>query len=212
MVPPLHRPVPHALNDANPFGQPDPAYSALGYRGHPGCDLLSPAGTPCECCDDGEVVYSALAGTAGLMVKVRHSWGFTRYLHLSGRERFLGDAVAKGEVLGYTGGEPGTYGAGLTFGAHLHLDCYPDGEPFDNGYGGRVDASLYFDDVAPPEIIGPGEETAMHRTPEQQDYIDRLRGFGAELAKVRAPSKKRRGELAQQLWEIAQHLDAEEFP
>ena len=178
-VPPLARPGPWPLNIANPFGQVDPAYTDLGYAGHPGIDFLAPHGSPFALCDGGVVIYAGLAGTAGLMVQVRHEWGITRYLHLSALAVVMGDIVQRGYEGGLTGGTPDTYGAGLSTGPHLHLDCYPDGEPTDNGYAGRVDASLYFEDAATPQ------EGPMRRTPEQDRLIAWLRGWAAELDESR---------------------------
>tara|TARA_B100001250_G_C19800434_1_gene790802 strand:+ start:145 stop:2421 length:2277 start_codon:yes stop_codon:yes gene_type:complete len=49
----------------------------------------------------------------------------TRYLHLSKVLVEPGQTVSPGDVIGLTGGAPGTPGAGRSDGPHLHLEFYP---------------------------------------------------------------------------------------
>ena len=131
----LQRPVPAVieLNVDNPFGADPGMYASLGYLGHPGIDYLCPVGTPVSVCDDGVVEHADEAGTAGIMVKVRHEHGVTRYLHLSQVMVVFGEQVRRGRVIGLSGN------TGFSTGPHLHLDYFPDGADLGNGYSGRVD-------------------------------------------------------------------------
>lgn len=130
-------PTEYPLNTDNPFGADRALYAPLGYWGHPGIDFLCPVMSPIHACAGGEVIWAGAAGTAGNMVSLRHPWGVTRYLHLYRVSVVAGQAVAEGEFIGWSGN------TGYTRGPHLHLDLYPDGEPKDNGYGGRVDPMSY---------------------------------------------------------------------
>ena len=138
-TPELSRPVSQdiALLTTNPFGAHDPIYDQLGYPGHPGIDYEAPLGTPINSCDDGTVTFAGAAGTAGNMVIVTHSYGKTRYLHLSEIQVATGTEVTKGEQIGLSGN------TGLSTGPHLHLDLYLNSAPVDNGYDGRVDPLPY---------------------------------------------------------------------
>jgi len=62
-------------------------------------------------------------------ITVSHTNGLsTVYLHLSGFAVSQGAFVVAGQTIGYTGGTPGTPGAGwLTTGPHLHLEVWYQG-------------------------------------------------------------------------------------
>ena len=117
----------------NPFGAVDDIYTKLGYKGHNGVDFACPIGTPVYASADGLVHFVGEAGTAGLMVVLDHNFGLTRYLHLSVAGVQEGDFVNRGDLIGKSGD------SGRVTGSHLHWDFQPDGEPEDNGYGGKVD-------------------------------------------------------------------------
>lgn len=144
------------VNLDNPFGQPDPAYTELGYRGHPGTDFKCPIGTPVYAAARGTVLHTGPAGTAGIMVDLQHTFGRTRYLHLSASLVVADLAVEAGDIIGLSGN------TGLSAGPHLHLDFYSNSEPMNNGYAGRVDPLLYM-------------EGEMPRTAQQKQIIDVLR-------------------------------------
>jgi murein DD-endopeptidase MepM/ murein hydrolase activator NlpD len=42
-----------------------------------------------------------------------------------------GERVGRGELIGYSGGGEGMYGAGYSTGCHLHFNLYVDGSPVD---------------------------------------------------------------------------------
>ena len=193
MIPALHRPVPHAINKENPFGQPDPDYTALGYLGHPGVDFLCPLSSDVDACDSGRVDSAGAAGTAGNMVVLRHSWGRSRYLHLTTWVVNPGQAVARGQLIGFSGS------TGMSTGPHLHWDIYPHGEPYGNGYGGRVDPVPYLEGNG---MSLEGTEASLEVT------VSRLRGYAAELSRARGPGVARRRTIADELRHDAETLEA----
>lgn len=61
----------------------------------------------------------------GGWVLIKHPNGLTSvYAHLSGTIVKVGQSVATGEVIGYSGGTPGVYGSGYSTGPHLHLGLF----------------------------------------------------------------------------------------
>ncbi|MBU0648093.1 peptidoglycan DD-metalloendopeptidase family protein, partial [Patescibacteria group bacterium] len=101
----------------------DPYYG-FGFP-HTGVDLYAAQGTPIYAAASGVIVVAHNSGNSGLSyVAIQHPSGFlTKYLHMS--EIFVGSGeyVARGEVIGLSGGAPGTVGAGyFTTGPHLHFE------------------------------------------------------------------------------------------
>lgn len=98
---------------------------------HNGVDFRATMGTP---------VKSVLAGVVqgagntddqpgcfsyGRWILIKHNNGLSSlYAHLSGSKVSVGQIVANGEVIGFSGGQPGTPGAGYSTGPHLHLGLY----------------------------------------------------------------------------------------
>ncbi len=84
---------------------------------------------------DGVVINSKVSATAGEYVQILHSNGiYTRYLHMKNGSRTVkvGQAVKKGQILGYMGA------TGNVTGAHLHFDIningkYVNPEPYLKG-------------------------------------------------------------------------------
>jgi murein DD-endopeptidase MepM/ murein hydrolase activator NlpD len=61
----------------------------------------------------------------GRWVLIEHDNGLsTLYAHLSGIAVTTGQAVATGQVIGYSGGQPRQYGSGASTGPHLHFGVY----------------------------------------------------------------------------------------
>ncbi len=92
------RPVDGAL--VHPFEEPSSVYAP----GHRGADLAAAPGTPVRAANDGEVTFAgAVAGT--LHVTVTHAGGLrTSYSFLQSVSVQRGDVVARGDVVGATGG------------------------------------------------------------------------------------------------------------
>ncbi len=101
----------------------------LGYsRMHEGVDFGAPIGTPVVAAADGVVEQANWAGGYGRWIRLRHSGGIeTAYAHLSGWAAGLsaGEAVRRGQVIGYVGS------TGLSTGPHLHFEVIDRGRPVD---------------------------------------------------------------------------------
>jgi len=98
---------------------------------HNGIDLRATMGTPVKVVLSGIVEgvgnTDAQAGcySYGRWILVKHSNGLSSlYSHLSLSRVAQGQPVAAGEVIGLSGGQPGTSGAGYSTGPHLHLGLY----------------------------------------------------------------------------------------
>ncbi len=90
-----------------------------GERLHRALDIPLPVGTPIRAVDAGTVirVQREDVSDAGRWIGVRHATGMTsRYMHLSRTLVELGDRVARGEVIGFSGN------TGNSASPHLHLD------------------------------------------------------------------------------------------
>ncbi len=111
---------------------------------HSGLDIGMPQGTPVRATADGIVsvvndpgFYYSTDGrklrSALNFVGIIHADGISsRYLHLSKIYVNADQFVKQGDVIGLSGGLPGTAGAGgITTGAHLHLEIRVNGIPDD---------------------------------------------------------------------------------
>lgn len=99
---------------------------------HNAIDVAAPQGTPIRAPADGLVTKVRPGVGSGLSyMVVTHNNGLsTAYLHLSGFAVSSGAYVTQGQVIGYTGGTPGTPGAGwLTTGPHLHFEVWYNAQP-----------------------------------------------------------------------------------
>ena len=97
---------------------------------HKGMDIAVPQGTPVYSAAEG-VVYKARNGGArsSSYVLIGHRGGYaTLYGHLSHLSVKKGQDVPRGQMIGLSGGTPGTPGSGpMTTGAHLHLEVIDGG-------------------------------------------------------------------------------------
>ncbi len=112
------------------FHCPDYPYrSILGP--HTGIDLPTNMGTPVRAVADGYVARAADSGGAGYSyVLILHGDNLsTVYGHISSIAVSDGQFISRGQVIGGTGGAPGTRGAGLSTGPHLHFEVRKDGIP-----------------------------------------------------------------------------------
>ena len=84
---------------------------------HSGVDIGSSYGAPIIAPADGKVVFSDLMGGYGKAIMIDHGNGIsTRYGHLSGYAVTAGQAVHRGDVIGYVGE------SGRSTGPHLHYE------------------------------------------------------------------------------------------
>ena len=114
-----------------PLGYATEAIATRPHHTYPAADIGLPVGTSLYAMADG-VVATVVAnagiytpngpGRCGNTVVIEGVDGARyTYCHLSLVTVAAGDPVAAGDVIGFSGGQPGTPGAGNTTGPHLHL-------------------------------------------------------------------------------------------
>lgn len=113
--------------------------STFGYRTHPihrvrmmhtGLDISGPNRGSVRAADSGQVIYAGWRGGYGKVVMINHGERngvnlVTLYGHLSGWAVGPGDAVGKGQVIGYEGS------TGFSTGPHVHFEIRENGSPVD---------------------------------------------------------------------------------
>jgi hypothetical protein len=98
---------------------------------HTGIDFAAPAGTPAQSLIDGIVSNVGSNDMLGNNVRVFSNGKEIVYGHLSQINVSPGQQVDTGDVLGLTGGVPGTPGAGHSTGAHIHISALNNGQIVD---------------------------------------------------------------------------------
>jgi murein DD-endopeptidase MepM/ murein hydrolase activator NlpD len=92
---------------------------------HPGLDIAADRGTPIFATADGTVSSAGYNGNYGNSVLVDHGFGIsTRFGHLSRLSVRAGQAVHRGDVIGYVGA------TGRATSPHLHYEILLNGHPF----------------------------------------------------------------------------------
>ncbi|KKU32284.1 MAG: Peptidase M23 [Candidatus Uhrbacteria bacterium GW2011_GWE2_46_68] len=110
----------------------DPTYPFRHLFEHSGIDIPAGQGTPLKAAAPGYVAWTRLGNMYGNYVMIIHANGIaTLYAHMSGIEVTADQFVSRGDIIGYTGGMPGTQGAGLSTGPHLHFEVRLNGIPVD---------------------------------------------------------------------------------
>jgi len=109
----------------------DSGYRAVFGVSHNAIDIRTPHGSPIFAPADG-VVYKVKYDDESLdyaYVMLAHRKGVvTVYGHVSAVGVFEGDYVERGDIIGMSGGTPGSTGAGFrTTGPHLHFEVWQDG-------------------------------------------------------------------------------------
>ena len=106
----------------SPFGprrEPKPGASA----NHLGVDLGSAVGTPVKAPISGRVTQAVMSTNAcGGTIAISNGTVQHRFCHCSKINVQVGQDVEQGAVVGLTGGGPGTPGAGVSTGPHLHWE------------------------------------------------------------------------------------------
>jgi murein DD-endopeptidase MepM/ murein hydrolase activator NlpD len=107
--------------------------SEYGYRIHPvygtrrlhaGIDMGAARGTPIASSNDGVVIFVGTRGGYGRTVLVDHGGGITTlYAHMSETGAFDGQAVSRGDIVGFVGA------TGTATGNHLHFEVRVNGGP-----------------------------------------------------------------------------------
>lgn len=100
---------------------------------HAGLDINVPQSSPVAAPAAGTVTSAGMGSSAcGLAMSIDHGGGLvTHYCHLSGLAVPAGSRVYRGQVVAYTGGRPGSYGAGNSEAPHLHFEVYRNGTAVD---------------------------------------------------------------------------------
>lgn len=94
------------------------------YRMHKGMDFAAPRGTPIYSSGDGVVSFSGRQSGYGIVVKIRHAFGFeTVYAHLNKSRVKVGQRVERGDRIADMGS------TGRSTGSHLHYEIRIDGKP-----------------------------------------------------------------------------------
>lgn len=108
----------------------DPTYPFRHLFEHPGVDVRAYVGTHVKAAAGGYVAWNKKGRLYGNYVMVVHPGNVaTVYAHLS---RFVAKPdsyVDRGQTIGESGGMPGSPGAGLSTGPHLHFEVRQNGIP-----------------------------------------------------------------------------------
>ncbi len=106
----------------------DPSYEKRFGFAHHAIDIPTAQNTPIRAPADGTVLKVALNGLGYSYIILQHDGNLqTIYGHVSDVTVQEGVRVTAGQIIGHSGGEPGTLGAGLTTtGPHLHFAVRKD--------------------------------------------------------------------------------------
>ncbi|TSC58863.1 MAG: peptidase M23 family protein [Candidatus Peregrinibacteria bacterium Greene0416_19] len=110
----------------------DAGYEKIFNRKHHAVDIRAAQGTVVRASAPGTVKDVVRNGKGFSNVTIDHGNGFVSlYGHLTDFTAEPGDQVEAGEQLGWSGGLPGTDGAGDSTGPHLHYAMFYKGTPVD---------------------------------------------------------------------------------
>jgi murein DD-endopeptidase MepM/ murein hydrolase activator NlpD len=89
---------------------------------HTGLDFSTPVGEPILAPADGKIIHSGKSQGLGLAIVIDHDFGIqTVYGHCSKVTVKYGQAVNRGDIIGYVGR------SGITTGPHLHYEVHKNG-------------------------------------------------------------------------------------
>ncbi len=108
----------------------DPSYPFRHLFEHSGIDIPAPQGSPIAAPAPGYVAWVRQGRLYGNYIMIIHTNGIaTLYAHLSKPLVTADQFVSRGETIALSGGMPGTNGAGLSTGPHLHFEVRLNGIP-----------------------------------------------------------------------------------
>ncbi len=110
----------------------DPTYPFRYLFEHTGIDIPLKQGTTIRAAASGYVAWVRTSKNYGNNIMIIHNDGIaTLYAHLSRFNTKEGEFVKRDDLIAYSGGLPGTPGAGFSTGAHLHFEVRVNGLPAD---------------------------------------------------------------------------------
>lgn len=117
----------------------DPVYKTVKF--HYGLDFAAPQGTPIYATADGTVTTAGSTGNGyGNHVVINHGYGYeTLYGHMVRVKVSNGQAVKRGEVIGWVGS------TGKSTGPHCHYEVHKYGDKFDPIY-------FFYNDLTPAQF------------------------------------------------------------
>lgn len=128
--------------------QLDRIASGFGYRIHPiygiakmhnGLDFTAPQGTPIYATGDGQIAEAGTSSSMGNYVKINHGYGYeTVYMHMVRLNVSGGQAVKRGQTIGWVGS------TGASTGPHCHYEVHVNGTPVDPVY-------FFYNDLTPDQ-------------------------------------------------------------
>lgn len=110
----------------------DKEYKKIFKMEHYAIDIPVPQGSPVRSAANGTVRDVVDHGLGFSYITIEHDDGtVTLYGHMSAFKVKPGDTVFAGTIIGSSGGMPGTRGAGMSTGPHVHFGLYVKGTPVD---------------------------------------------------------------------------------
>lgn len=125
--------APAATGHVNPTSEKFAISQEFGGS-HPGVDIATPVNTPLLAAIQGRITHAADddPGGYGQWVEITGNDGtVVRYGHMNNIRVAVGQEVKAGDLIGASGGQPGTPGAGNATGPHLHFEVHVNGQGVD---------------------------------------------------------------------------------